>query len=192
MFADDESLVTSVSFDQAGTYDLSLEVTQGGSTYMDEVTVVVDPVPDYSQWVAGYSLSDIDLLADPDFDDSNNLMEFATVSDPSSGTSRAKPDLTQDLASPPELLFTYRRLRALDPSHASGSTGDGYTLYGVSYTVEATDDPITWQAATSALTLQEEGPAVDNGDGSETVTVRLIPPPGNDTRWFVRLKVTAN
>lgn len=191
-FADDESLTTTASFDQPGTYVLSLEATHAGSTSSDEVTVTVDPVPDYSLWVAGYSLSDTDFLADPDHDESSNLMEFATVTDPASGTSRsALPDLAVDSASPPELLFRYRRLRALDPAHASGNTGDGYSLYGISYTVEATDDVEVWQPASDVLTMLEEGTPTDNGDGSETVTVRLIPPANNDRRWLVRLSVAA-
>ena len=190
-FTDDASLTSGVSFDLPGTYVLALEASGAGSVSSDELNVLVDPVPSFSQWISAYSLADSNLLADPDFDEWNNLMEFATVSDPSDGSSQSKPDLTSDAANAPELLFTYRRLRALDPTHATGSTGDGYSLYGISYTVQATDDPTGWQAATTVLTMQQEGSAIDNGDGSETVTVRLIPPPVNDKSWFVRLSVSS-
>ena len=139
---------------------------------------------------AGFSLAESGALDDPDHDEWNNLLEFATVSDPSDGGQVGKPELVDDPAGPPGLLFSYRRLRALDPSHASGDTGDGYRVYGITYTVEATDDPNSWDPASSVLTLQAEGDPVDNGDGSETVTVRLTPPAGNDTRWFARLHVS--
>ena len=41
----------------------------------------------------------------------------------------------------------------------------------------------------AALAMQQHGPPVDNGDGSETVTLRLSPPFDNNSRWFVRLRV---
>ena len=189
-FVDEEDSGSAVSFDQPGTYVLRLESVGGGSAGADEVTITVDPVPDFGQWVAGFSLAESGALDDPDHDEWNNLLEFATVSDPSDGGQVGKPELVDDPAGPPGLLFSYRRLRALDPSHASGDTGDGYRVYGITYTVEATDDPNSWDPASSVLTLQAEGDPVDNGDGSETVTVRLTPPAGNDTRWFARLHVS--
>jgi len=39
------------------------------------------------------------------------------------------------------------------------------------------------------MLIQVQGAPTDNGDGSETVTVRLTPPAGNDASWFVRLRV---
>ena len=118
-------------------------------------------------------------------------MEFATVSDPADGSNHALPELVDDPAAAPEFLFTYRRLRALDPAHASGSTGDGYSLYGIRYTVEASSGIDSWQAASDLLGIAQEGEPIDNGDGSESVTVRLTPPLENDRSWFVRLSVTA-
>ncbi|MFT5408655.1 MAG: hypothetical protein ACI9NC_001365 [Verrucomicrobiales bacterium] len=191
-FSDDESLNSTVDFDEAGTYVLRLEISRLGVIYSDDITINVDPVPDFSQWIGDSSVTEKGALEDPDGDGWNNLMEFSSATDPSSGSSHAKPDLARDLASPEELLFTYRRLRALLPAHASGITGDGYSLYGISYTIEATDDPETWQAASSVLTLQQEGTPIDNGDGSETVTARLIPPANNGQRWFARLRIMSS
>jgi len=187
-FAGGGSQPTIVSFDQPGSYILQLEAVGGDAS--DEVTISVDPVPDFSQWVADFSLAEPGALDDPDGDEWCNLMEFATLTDPADGSSHALPLLGRDPASPPEFLFTYRRLRALDPAHATGNSGDGYRLYGIVYTVEASNDVATWGAAADVLSLTQEGPPTDNGDGSETVTLRLIPPVGNDSVWFVRLSVT--
>ncbi|MGI9242408.1 MAG: PKD domain-containing protein [Verrucomicrobiales bacterium] len=189
IFGDDESPPTTVSFDEAGTYVLSLATAGGGAS--DEVTIAVNPVPEFSDWVAGFSLAAPGALDDPDGDEWSNLMEFATVSDPADGSNHALPELAGDPAAPTEFLFTYRRLRALDPAHASGSTGDGYSLYGIRYTVEASDGIDSWQAASELLTIAQEGAPTDNGDGSESVKVRLTPPLENDRSWFVRLSVTA-
>ena len=188
-FTDDASLTTGVTFDQPGTYVLNLEAIHGGETYVDPVTITVDPVPDFPTWISGFSLTEIDPLADPDGDGWGNLMEFSAGSDPDDATSQAVAELTLDPTTSPGLLFSYRRLRALLPSHATGATGDGYQLYGITYMVEASDDPNDWQPASAELAMQVVGSPVDNGDGSETVTVRLIPPAENDRRWFVRLSV---
>ena len=87
------------------------------------------------------------------------------------------------------MLFTYRRLKEVNPGDASGNTGIDYALYGVRYKVEASTDESAWSGAASVLTLDVVGSPTDNGDGSETVTVRLTPPPSGDLRWFARLKV---
>lgn len=188
-FSDSESLASSVTFDQPGTYVLRLNA---GLSYSDEVTITVNPVPRYAEWIAGFSVSDSNPLADPDKDDWNNLMEYASGTNPASESSNAVPELFRDPNNPTEFLFTYRRLRALDPAHVSGSTGNGYALYGVTYTVEATTVLGNWQPANSILSLSQESTAFDNGDGTETVTVRLIPPANNTARWFARLSVSAD
>jgi hypothetical protein len=191
-FSNPADPAATVTFNQPGAYIVRLTATQGGNVSADELTVTVNPVPTFAEWIAAYSsLSgpDADPLANPDGDEQGNLLEFASVTDPTSAHDSALPVLVRDPAAPRELLFTYRRIKALDPAHASGSTGDGYTLYGIRYTVEACTNLGVWQPAAALLALQPEGTPLDNGDGSETVTVRLVPPLGSDTRWFARLSV---
>lgn len=67
--------------------------------------------------------------------------------------------------------------------------GDGYSIYGINYTVQATETLDNWSAASTVLTMQTEGSPIDNGDGTETVTLRLTPPAPIGTKWFIRLKV---
>jgi len=185
-FGDDESLTSSVSFDQAGTYVLSLETTGGE---IDEVTILVEEVQGYAQWIAGFPLIDGAPLADPDFDGMSNLMEYATGGNPESVGGGAISSLVEDAVTPGDLLFTYRRLREVSSGDASGTTGNGYSIYGVNYAVQASDNLTAWSSAAVSLAMQVEGAPVDNGDGTESVTVRLTPPSATDAHWFVRLRV---
>ena len=187
-FSNSSSPTSSASFDQPGTYVLRLETTADGIVESDEVEVTVQGLPTYAQWVAGFTLTDTNPLADPDFDGLINLIEFALGSDPALETSRNPPTLLPHPTNPDDLLYSYRRRRALNPGDATGTTGDGYQVYGLSYTLEASSTLGGWQPASGQIPMQQEGLPVDNGDGTETVTLRLTPT--TDPSWFFRLKVT--
>lgn len=186
-FADDTNVSTAVEFDQPGTYVLEIEALSSGLT--DEVTVTVEPSQSYSNWVGGFTLPDSGRLADPDQDGFVNLLEYAFGGDPSVASAEVGPNLVEDSVTPGDLLFSYRRLRELNSGDGSGMTGDGYSIYGINYTVQASSELGSWAPASSVLTMQAEGIPVDNGDGTETVTLRLTPPSPADVRWFVRLRV---
>ena len=85
------------------------------------------------------------------------------------------------------ILLSYRRLAG-----GSGTTGDGYSMNGIQYFAEVATDLATWGTASASVTVDEVGTPTDNGDGTETVTLRLhtgavLPGSG---RWFVRVTVT--
>ena len=190
IFGDDESLSSSVLFDQVGTYVLSLETESGE---VDEVIVFVEAAQGhtqgYAQWITAYSLIDEAPLADPDFDGACNLMEYATGGNPEEGGDAAISTLVEDPITPGDLLFTYRRLRGINPGDASGETGNGYSIYGLNYSVQASNNLTPWASATASLAMQVEGAPVDNGDGTESVMVRLTPPSTSNSGWFVRLRI---
>ena len=185
-FGDDETLSSSVLFDQVGTHVLSLE-TEGGEA--DEVVVFVEAVQGYAQWISAYSPIDEAPLADPDFDGVCNLMEYATGGNPKKVGDPAISTLVEDPTSPGDLLFTYRRLRGINLGDASGETGNGYSVYGLNYTVQASNNLTPWASAAASLAMQVEGAPVDNGDGTESVMVRLTPPSTSNSDWFVRLRI---
>jgi hypothetical protein len=185
-FGDDASLSSSVLFDQVGTHVLSLEI-EGGEA--DEVVVFVEAVQGYAQWISAYSPIDEAPLADPDFDGVCNLMEYATGGNPKKVGDPAISTLVEDPTSPGDLLFTYRRLRGINLGDASGETGNGYSVYGLNYTVQASNNLTPWSSAAASLAMQVEGAPVDNGDGTESVMVRLTPPSTSNSDWFVRLRV---
>jgi arylsulfatase A-like enzyme len=80
------------------------------------------------------------------------------------------------------LSLTYRQITG-----GSGTTGVDYTALGRTYTVEYdTDLTDPW----SSGSVVQVGDAIDNGDGTETVTVRLTTPLATDGKQFMRLRVT--
>jgi hypothetical protein len=63
-----------------------------------------------------------------------------------------------------------------------------YTAGGVTYTVQATDSLANqWQSGAAVAELVP-GSRIDNGDGTETVKVRVKLPTGNASK-FIRLAV---
>ncbi|MDC0271091.1 PKD domain-containing protein [Akkermansiaceae bacterium] len=189
-FGDDENLSSSVLFDQVGTHVLSLETESGE---VDEITVLVEAAQGhtqgYAQWITDYTLIDEAALADPDFDGVCNLMEYATGGNPEKGGDAAISTLVEDSITPGDLLFTYRRLRGINLGDASGETGNGYSIYGLNYMVQVSNNLIPWTSASASLAMQVEGAPVDNGDGTESVMVRLTPPSNSNSDWFVRLRI---
>jgi hypothetical protein len=80
------------------------------------------------------------------------------------------------------LTLTYRLIKG-----GSGTTGGDYTVLGRTYTVEYdTDLAEPW----SSGSVVPVGDPVDNGDGTETVTVRLTTPLDTDGKQFIRLRVS--
>ena len=177
-----------VTFDQAGTYILRLTDLDSGR--FDEVSILVNEALSYQRWIEDYTVADPNPVLDSDFDGVPNLLEFAFGGDPTVAADVEIPALTEDPQPTGDLFFSYRRLREQNSGDATGSTGDGYLIYGVSYTVEATDTLGSWSTASSRLNVQLEGLPVDQGDGTELVRLRLTLPPGNNKQWFVRLRVT--
>ena len=149
------------------------------------------PAEMWRQLWFGQTANSGDAADDFDFDKDGlvNLLERAFGSDPTSA------DLDPAAALPPHesvepdggneyLAITYRRL-----SGGSGTTGMDYTADGVVYTVEYDGDLSDPWSTGSILPI---GSPVDNGDGTETVSVRLTTPVSTDGRQFIRLRVTQN
>ena len=146
----------------------------------------------YLQWIAGYSLDDSGPLVDSDQDGLVHLVEYALGGNPSGVQRSVRPTLVEAAGAPGDLLFSYRRLRELNSGDGSGNTGDGYSIYGINYTVQATTVLASWASASSILAMQVEGVPIDNGDGTETVILRMTLPNAADDRWFLRLQIEAD
>ena len=57
-------------------------------------------------------------------------------------------------------------------------------IFGISQTVEVGSDLDGWLSGPAYAEAYEVN---DNGDGTETVTMRVLDPIGNEPRWFARL-----
>ena len=123
---------------------------------------------------------------DGDFDGDglSNLLERAFGTSPSdSGDRVPMPEGTiVNDAGDDYLAITYRRLTG-----GSGTTGNGYTVGVLSYTVEY-DADLTDPWSIGAVVAV--GSPVNNADGTETVTVRLSTPISAADKQFIRLRVT--
>lgn len=117
-------------------------------------------------------------LADPDGDSMPNLLENAAKL--GSNTRNSPADFARGQRVGSEFRFTYRRLRGT----GTGSTETGYVIHGFRYLVETSSDAKQWSSG--ATRSQQVGLPVDNGDGSESVTVRLLEA---GSQAFARLKV---
>lgn len=189
VFVDSGDPATGVTFDLAGTYVLRL--TDQDSGRFDQVTILVEEARSYQQWIGDYTVTDPGPLVDSDLDGVANLLEYAFGGDPTVAGDLEGPTLSEDPAPTGDLIFSYPRLREQSSGDASGTTGEGYLIYGISYTVQASDTFGRWSTASSVLNVQLDAPPVDQGDGTELVRLRLTPPPGNTSQWFVRLRVTS-
>ena len=113
-------------------------------------------------------------LADPDNDGARNLMEYALGLNPRAGDADGLPlVVVQQIGGQRYLSLRYRRvLFATD----------------ITYTVEVSGDLATWNSGLGFTVAV--GSPVDNGDGTETVTVRDVIPMDSTTTRFLRLHIS--
>jgi CotH kinase protein/Lamin Tail Domain len=114
----------------------------------------------------------VGLEIDFDRDDLINLLEYATSSNPKDGASRRLPTASVVTVGGER----YAALTFRSPKNALDLT----------YTLETSHDLGPWSAGAKRV-----GAATDNGDGTETVTLRSrLPEPTPHTSTFLRLRVT--
>lgn len=119
--------------------------------------------------------------ADPDGDSLNNLLEYAGKLDPNSPNATA--ELCHGKITAGHYQFSCRRLQGA----GTGSVVGGYILGDIRYVIEWSGDLVQWQSG--AEHFEQVGSAVPNGDGTETVTVRLNKPATELAKAYLRLRV---
>ena len=165
-------------------------------------TSVAPPDP-YIAWAgpSGYNLTGADAAkdADPDKDGQNNLMEFATNGDPTSGASgpRCYPLMYVIGA---DNALTYTMAVRTGATFAAAGSKQTATKDGVVYLVEGTKDLTTWNVVTVTEVTGTDATAVKTALGAKLTSPAL----GSDWEWhtfrtaggtptntndFVRLKV---
>ena len=179
------STTTTATFDTAGSYTLHLNAsTSDVTTFRAQIVNVTTQASEdnFDSYLDQFSLTGDDRLAgaDPDGDGLANLNEYAFGGDPTEADEE-NLEPTSTIGSD-TLDITYRQLTG---SEATGTVGVDYTIAGIEYAVVIGDD-LTYELIPSAV--QQIGSAVDNGDGTETVTVRITPP--TPTRTFSRVRIS--
>jgi hypothetical protein len=99
-----------------------------------------------------------------------NLAEFAFGGDPDSADAW-KGKLSRAEQTNDYFTVSFRRREG----NGSGSTETEYTIDGITYTVEVSTNLVEGGWVTGTQALEQVGQPASNSDGTETVTVRLIP-----------------
>jgi hypothetical protein len=140
----------------------------------------------YDTWAQSRGLSGANAApdADPDHDGLVNLVEFAFGQEPWVSSRAAVPTAA--------LTDGYLTLTFRERVGGAGIIGVDYTADGVRYSVEVSPDlsPGSWQSS-SALVELVSGSRVPQGDGTESVTVRLKTATRLSPMKFARLRLTA-
>ena len=179
------STTTDATFDTAGSYTLHLNASTSDVTTFKALIVNVTTQASedtFESYLDEFSLTGADRLpdADPDSDGVSNLTEFAFGGDPTSADSNAIAPVSTFGGG--TLNITYRQR---NDSEGTGTVGVDYTVAGIEYAVEV-GSSLTYEVIPSAI--EQIGSAIDNGDGTESVTVRVTPP--NPSRGFSRVRVS--
>lgn len=157
---------------------ISLAIASSGlieASYADWLNVFFNAEEQMDSAISGFT-------ADPDNDGVPNGIEFALRSHPRQESSNLLP-VTQRTGDFLEIVYRQRR-------GGAGIVGVDYMADGVQYTVEVSDDlsPAGWSSGNGLVQLV--GTPINNGDGTETVTVQLAASVISQVQKFLRLKVT--
>lgn len=118
---------------------------------------------------------------DADQDGSSDLLEYATGSDPVSGSGVPVVSMVQTVSSNPEFVFPQL-------AGGSGSIGIDYTASGLRYVVEVSDGLGTWQSGISTVQWSTRREILPGG--LERVGVRVIDPALlSKPKLFFRLRI---
>jgi parallel beta-helix repeat protein len=162
----------------------------GDPTYLsvaivDYFEVTTPPPPDpIVTWLAGFELTGTNAAfnADPDRDGLKNIFEYGFNTNPTNAASVAFPAASLDSD---HLVLTYR-----ERTGGTGTVGVDYEAGGLIYTVQVTDDLAgAWQSGATLVELVP-GSRVNNGDGTETVSVRIKLTVSSAAKRFLRLVLT--
>ena len=188
LIADPADPVSDISFPIEGTYELRLIVDDGALQTADYVTFTVTapsltPAEEWRLFWFGQTEAIGTAAEENDFDGGGavNLLERAFNTDPTNPSDDYMPapgviEIAEDLYP----TITYRQ-----KTGGNGTTGIDYVAEGLQYAVEtATDLNGNWTSGEVVL----DGPPIDNGDGSETVTVRTVNP--LNVSIFICVRVT--
>jgi hypothetical protein len=169
-----------VSSSAAGNYTLRLVADDGAAQSFRDVAVTIRSL--LEAWKVT-NFGSIDAMQagneqDPDQDGLSNLEEFAFGGDP------------EDAGD----ANTIRPFGSIEPSGASQHFEFDYrrltNLYSeIHYTVQVSDNLAADSWQTGSASFEVLGAPLDNGDGTETVTIRLVENTADAPKQFVRLKI---
>jgi len=181
------SLTSSVTPPSFGTYKIRLLANNGSVQTFDDLILTATPSTVLENWQNTQFPSDptglnSQPLADADGDGWCNLLEFAQGGIPNFKSSSGMGIQSTNATNGPQ--FTFRRRRGT----GTGTTESGYTVDGITYTLKVSTSLSTTNWQTGSAAIQQVGTPTNNGDGTETVTVRLL---GTNSASFLKMEVSS-
>jgi hypothetical protein len=148
-----------------------------------------DGMPDSFEELYGLNPNDpSDAQADSDGDGLSNLLEYALnldPTDPKDAKGNRPKSRIKTNGSNKHLALEFRRITG-----GSGNAVDGYTVNGLTYQVECSQSLQLGSWETGSTYLEEASAPIDNGDGTETVSVQIKSTIADAPQMFICLSVT--
>jgi hypothetical protein len=182
-FANSNLATTTVTFDHAGPYVLRLFGSDSQVEMSTDVALNVSPNPNiFEDWIALNfpGITDpaiIGIIADPDNDRAQNLLEFALGMNPNA------PDALPFGPHQPGLPIGQFH-SVFGTNYLSLLVKRPIGRIGINYASEVSSDLATWTPGV------QDGSPFGNGDGTETIIFRDPLPLSESSQRFIRLKVT--
>jgi hypothetical protein len=182
-FVNSNLVASTVTFNQAGQYVLRLFASDTQVEMSSDLAIAVNPNPNiYEDWITLNfpGITDpaiVGIVADPDSDRAQNLLEFALGMDPNAAD--AFP------FAPHQPGLPIGQIRSIfDTNYLSLLVKRPIGRMEIKYASEVSSDFATWTPGV------QDGIPFSNGDGTETVIFRDPLPMSDSSQRFIRLKVS--
>ena len=184
---------TDILFDRDQPYEIAFSADDGQiRVFKIQTVTVLDSSPNtFTSWLTDFLPEDYEGEIDPDLDGDRllNLVEYAIDADPTVPSDAKAPFVSSVIVDGQTYLeLKYRRRRDTGTDESVGQTALGRTYHGATTKVEHTTDLENWETSYDVFTVI--GSPADNGDGTETITVRTTDPLDTSPRQFMKLSVT--
>ena len=178
---------------QPGEFVVFVEAGKNGATSTQELKLRVQDT--FERWIAGFGLTGADAAPEVDLepDGLTNLQEYAHGTDPTQpdAASGMTPSVIREalglFSQIDYLVVTYRQRIG-----GVGNPAVDYAVDGVRYRleyIESLDETGAWESGDQVFEVLESQ-RMDNGDGTEWISVRCQVPVTYTSQGYVRLRIT--
>jgi hypothetical protein len=184
--------ITDILFNRDQPYEIAFSADDGQiRVFKIQTVTVLEASPNsFNTWLSGFiPEGEEEVTPDIDGDRLPNLVEYAIDADPTIPSAPNAPFVSSIIDNGQTFLeLKYRRRRDTGVDESIGQTALGRTYHGATTKVELTSDLENWETSYDVFTVI--GSPTDNGDGTETITVRTVEPLETAPRQFMKLSAS--